>query len=117
VREWVMDVADGLHGLAHGGRLDEPALRPDRGERHPGRGEAGREDAREQEPDGSEIGATARDRPRLEPDESRTDGRAGREGERVSLRERLAEAMRERSRANRERARELGRGRDTGLSR
>ena len=40
VREWVMDVADGLHGLAHGGRPDEPALRPDLGERHPG--QAGR---------------------------------------------------------------------------
>ena len=71
VREWVMDIADGLHGLAHGGRPDEPALRPDRGDRHPGHGAAGREDAREQKPDRSEIGATARDRPRPEPDQSR----------------------------------------------
>ena len=67
VREWVMEIADGLHGLAHGGRPDEPALRPDQGDRHPGRGGAGREDAREQEPDGSEIGATAGDRPRPDP--------------------------------------------------
>jgi len=43
-----MEIADGLHGLAHGDRPDEPALRPDRGDRHPGRGGAGREDAREQ---------------------------------------------------------------------
>src|SRR5436305_1683096 len=82
-----------------------------------GHGEAGREDGREWKPDRSEIGAMAHDRPRPEPDQSTVDGRAGREGERASLRERLAEAMRERSRANRERARELGRGRDTGLSR
>src|SRR3954452_8964108 len=40
VREWIMDVADGLHELAHGSRPDEPAVRPDRGERHPGRGGA-----------------------------------------------------------------------------
>ena len=112
-----MDIADGLHELAHGGRPDEPALRLDGGDRHPGHGAAGREDVREWKPDRSEIGAMAHDRPRPEPDQSTVDGRAGREGERASLRERLAEAMRERSRANRERARELGRGRDTGLSR
>src|SRR3954453_1704636 len=61
VREWIMDVAEGLHDLAQGGRPDEPAFRLDRGERHPGLGGAGREDAREQKPDGPEIGATAGD--------------------------------------------------------
>src|SRR3954447_16765075 len=79
VREWIMDVADGLHGLAHGGRPDEPALRPDRGERHPGRGGAGREDGREQTPDGPGTRATAGDRPRAEPEKAQADGRAGRE--------------------------------------
>src|SRR4051795_5600362 len=55
MREWIMEIADGLHELAHGGRPDEPALRLDGGDRHPGLGEAGREDAREQKPDGPEI--------------------------------------------------------------